>query len=86
MTPGDYMIRWSPDGLAVFTYHRGSVPSAVDRIDVASGHRETIATVGDAKTPGLVGIIFVSLADDLRALAYGTWHYSSVLYTVGRVQ
>jgi hypothetical protein len=86
MVPADYMIRWSPNASAVFTFRRGEVPSPVDRIDVASGSRETIAQVGDTKTPGLVGILALSLADDLRTMAYGTWLYTSVLYIVGLEQ
>ena len=37
MTPRDYLIRWSPDASAVYTFQRGEVPSPVDRINVATG-------------------------------------------------
>jgi eukaryotic-like serine/threonine-protein kinase len=84
MTPADNVSRWSPDGAALYCYHQADVPSRVERIEVATGRRETVAIVGDRDRTGLVSIRAVTLADDPRTLAYGTWYYTSVLYTVGR--
>jgi len=86
MTSRDYLIRWDPDGSAVYCYQRSEVPSAVERIETTTGRRETIATLGDPKTAGLLAVVGVSMADDTRSMAYCTWLYTSVLYTVGRVR
>jgi hypothetical protein len=83
MTPADELIRWSPDGSAVYCFPRGEVPSKVDRIDLASGRRETVHVVGDRDQAGLVSVLSVTMADDLKTLVYGAWYYSSTLYTVG---
>jgi hypothetical protein len=82
MTTVDELIRWSPDGSAVFCFPRGNVPARVDRIDLASGRRETAAVVGDRDQAGLVSVLSVTMADDLKTLAFGTWYYTSTLYTV----
>lgn len=83
MTPRDYRLRWSSDGSAMFVFHRGDMPSAIERIEVASGRRDTIATLGDSGAAGMVGVIDASMANDPKSMVYCTWLYSSVLYTVG---
>jgi len=82
MTPIDELIRWSPDGSALYCFPRGNVPSNVDRIDLASGRRETVAVVGDRDQAGLVSVLSVTMADDLKTLVYGTWYFTSTLFTV----
>jgi hypothetical protein len=82
MTPADELIRWSLDGSALYCFPRGQVPSKVDRIDLTSGRRETVHVVGDRDEAGLVSVLSVTMADDLKTLVYGTWYYSSTLYTV----
>lgn len=82
MNPADELIRWSPDGSAVFCFPRGDVPANVDRIDLASGRRETVAVVGDRDAAGLVSVLSVTMADDLKTLAHGAWYHTSTLYTV----
>jgi Tol biopolymer transport system component len=80
------LIRWSPDGKALYCFQRSSIPAAVDRVDIATGRHDTIATLGENARAGLVSILSVSLADDLRTLVYGGWNYTSVLYTVAPAQ
>lgn len=82
MTAVDELIRWSPDASAVFCFPRGDVPAKVDRIDLASGRRETVAVVGDRDQAGLVSVLAVTMADDQKTMAFGTWYYTSTLYTV----
>ncbi|MEJ2147319.1 MAG: protein kinase [Acidobacteriota bacterium] len=81
MTVSDLLIRWSPDATAVYAFHQATVPTPVDRIDVSTGRRETIATLGGHRV-GLVSVLTVSIGNDLKAMVYATWNYSSVLYTV----
>ena len=81
-TPQDELARWSRDGTALVFYEQTEIPATVDRIDVASGRRETIAELGEEDRAGLLSVISVSLADDLKTVAFVTWHYASTLYTV----
>ncbi len=82
MTSDDSVIRWNLDGSALYSFRRTAVPASVERVDVASGRRETVATLGDRERAGLVSILGVSIADDMRTLAYATWRFTSVLYTL----
>jgi dipeptidyl aminopeptidase/acylaminoacyl peptidase len=83
LTPADNLIRWSPDGAAVFAFHRSEIPAPVDRIDLASGKRETIMVLSEGNNAGRVSVLTVSMADDLRSVVFAAWDYTSVLYTVG---
>jgi Tol biopolymer transport system component len=82
----DYVIRWDPDGSALFFYQRAQIPGRVDRVEIESGRRETVLTLGEEHIAGRVSILGVSMADDLRSVAYATWDYRSVLYTVERTR
>jgi dipeptidyl aminopeptidase/acylaminoacyl peptidase len=82
LTPDDYLIRWNLDGSAVFVFHRNEIPTPVERVDPATGKRQTIMMLSDRDRAGRVSILTVSMADDLRSVAYATWNYTSVLFTV----
>jgi len=82
MTPDDNLIRFNLDGSAVFTTHRNEIPTAISRIDLTTGKRETTMMLGDVNSAGLVSVFAASMADDLRSIAYATWNYTSVLFTV----
>ncbi|HEX5131914.1 MAG TPA: protein kinase [Candidatus Krumholzibacteria bacterium] len=82
MTIEDEMVRWSPDGTAVFVIHRSEIPSPIQRLDLATGERETIMVLSEGQAAGRVSILGASLADDLQSVAYAMWGYTSVLFTV----
>ncbi len=82
MTPTDEVVRWNRDGSALYCFSRSEVPSKLDRVDLASGRRETIIRLGDRDAAGLVSVLSVGLADDLKSVVYATSNYSSTLYTV----
>ena len=84
MVTKDYVIRWHPDGSALYVYQKTQIPAIVDRIEVATGRRETVLTLGERNRAGRVSITSVSMADDLHSVAYVARHYASVLYTVTR--
>jgi hypothetical protein len=86
MTLKDYVIRWNLDGSALYCFQRATIPASLDRIDMATERRESIASLGEQKEAGLVSILHVSLADDLRSIVYGSSIYTSVLYTVASDQ
>ncbi len=82
MTPRDYVIRWNLDGSAVFVFHRSQIPAPVERIDLATGKRETVMVLSEGNSAGRVSVLSVSMADDLKSIAYAAWDYTSVLFTV----
>jgi len=86
MTPEDYLIRWDLDGSAVFAYRRSVIPAPVDRIDLATGKRETVMTLSEGNSVGRVSVPSVAIADDMHSVTYSVWDYSSVLFTVKRTQ
>ncbi|HEX5131915.1 MAG TPA: protein kinase [Candidatus Krumholzibacteria bacterium] len=82
LSPADNVIRWSPDGSAVFAFHRSEIPAPVDRVDLATGKRTTILLLNEEESAGRVCVLNISLADDLRSVAYAVRDYESVLFTV----
>jgi eukaryotic-like serine/threonine-protein kinase len=84
LTPRDYFIRWNIDGSAVFVSQRGEVPAPVERVELATGKRQTVTTLSEGESAARVSVIGVSIADDLRTVAYTAFDYSSVLFTATR--
>ncbi len=82
ITSDDVFVRWSPDGSAVYFFHRAEIPTTVDRIDVATGLRETALLVAPEDRAGLVSILGVALGDNQQSVAYASWYYRSKLYRV----
>jgi Tol biopolymer transport system component len=86
MTEIDYVMQWSADGASVYAFHRSEVPTAIERINVDTGARTHLATVGSDNRSGLVSILSATMTEDLHMLVYGTWYYNSILYTAGPAQ
>ena len=68
--PGDRPARLSPDGKTLFVYERGKVPSRLDKIDLETGHRETVYTLAPPDLSGCFAIAPVRVTDDGSAYAY----------------
>ncbi len=83
LTSNDYVIGWSTDGRALFTYRVTS--QTADRVDLATGRREPFLTLGNNRGP-FTRIIFATLADDPRVYAYVAEPYLSQLFTVDGVR
>jgi dipeptidyl aminopeptidase/acylaminoacyl peptidase len=84
LASNDYVIRWSSDGRALFVGR--STSHSVDRLDLATGHREPLLTFGADLRSGLTLIPFIALADDPRVYAYVAMPYNSQLFTVDGVR
>jgi Tol biopolymer transport system component/tRNA A-37 threonylcarbamoyl transferase component Bud32 len=84
LSSDDVIFRWSPDGRAVMV---GSTTSAtLDRVDLATGRREPLVTLG-AEPPGpLARPVFYTMADDPRVYAYVAATYLSQIFTVDGVR
>jgi eukaryotic-like serine/threonine-protein kinase len=81
LTLEDRILRFSPDGKAVYVWHRG-LPALVEKVDLATGRRERLREVGSGGLPGMVWVGEISLADDLRSYVYTRTSYRSTLFLV----
>jgi Tol biopolymer transport system component/tRNA A-37 threonylcarbamoyl transferase component Bud32 len=75
----DQVIRWSPDGRALFV--QPTLSQTVERLELTTGHREPLLTLGSTQgrfTP----IGWISMADDPHVYAYVAMPYLSQLFTV----
>ncbi|MGH7594000.1 MAG: hypothetical protein ACRELE_09160, partial [Gemmatimonadales bacterium] len=76
----DSVLRWSPDGAALWA--EASTPSGprIDRVDVATGQRSVLLAID---TPASVfTFVRLSLADDPKSYVYETRSWLSRLFTV----
>ncbi len=69
---GDYPGQWAPDGRTVFVGDPTVVPMRVDRLEVATGRRTLVRTLGPADLAGVLQIGSVVTSGDGRYYAYGT--------------
>ncbi len=58
------------------------LPTRVERIDLASGRRELVRTLGPADTAGAGAIYGVQFTPDERGYAYGFGRCTSQLFLV----
>ena len=80
----DQVVRWSPDGRALIV---GSATSAtMDRVDLATGRRQPLVTLGTEQPGGRWRLTFFALADDPRVYAYVAATYLSEIFTVDHVR
>ncbi len=75
----DSVIRWSPDGAALWVQTGTPSRPRVDRVDVTSGRRTPLLTI-DAPTT-VFSSARLSLADDPRSYVYETRKWFSLLFT-----
>ncbi|HQQ78330.1 MAG TPA: hypothetical protein PLB01_13330, partial [Thermoanaerobaculia bacterium] len=81
-SPGDAVIRWSADGRSVLVSRNGEVPARIERLDVATGRREPVRTIGPADLTGVLSIGPFAFTDDLKSYAYACRRTSSHLFLV----
>ncbi len=80
----DQVIRWSPDGKALYV---GRVASfTVDRLDLATGRRAPLLKLDAGRWGGFTSIIYTAIADDPRIYSYAAALYLSVLFTADGVR
>jgi hypothetical protein len=86
LTGADKWIRWSADDDGILVFTRGQLPIVVERIDIASGRRESVLTIEPANRTSLLTIDLtideVTLADDEQHYAYSLWRTRTRLFTV----
>ncbi|HKI83468.1 MAG TPA: hypothetical protein VKA63_03945, partial [Candidatus Krumholzibacteria bacterium] len=85
MSSQDQLVRWNLDGSALYCFEGNTIPTSLDRVEIASGKRTKVASLGGGDGAGLLNIVTISMADDLKSVVYSAWYYDSVLYTIERV-
>ena len=81
-TPGDSVIRWSPDGRSLLVFRSGEVPGRVERLEVATGRREPLRTIGPADLTGVLSVGPFVFTDDGKSYAYACRRMVSHLFLV----
>jgi serine/threonine protein kinase/Tol biopolymer transport system component len=82
LLPGEFPLRFSPDGRAVFAWKRGEVPARVSRVDVESGRREVWKELLPADPAGVERISNVLVTPDAKGYAYCYARLLSDLFVV----
>jgi Tol biopolymer transport system component/tRNA A-37 threonylcarbamoyl transferase component Bud32 len=80
----DSVIRWSPDGAALWTEASTPTGLRVDRVDVATGRRSVLLSI-DAP-PTVFTFARIAVADDPKSYVYETRRWLSLLFTVSGIR
>ena len=80
--PLDSPVRWSSDGRILFIQPLGARPARVDRLDVATGKRETWKEFIPADASGVLNVGPILISADGQSYAYSFRRSLSDLYLV----
>ena len=84
LTSNDIVVRWSPEGRALVV--GGPASPTMDRVDLATGRREPLVTLGSEPPGPRSRPIFWAMADDPHVYAYVAAIYLSQIFTVDGVR
>ncbi len=82
----DEVIGWPGDGRSLVVRHLAEVPVHVERLDLSTGKREPIKTLGPTDLAGALQIGAVTLSDDGKSHAYSCFRSISHLFLVNGVR
>ena len=82
MASDDEALQWSSDGRLLYVRRAASWPPAVDRVDVATGHRERWKTIQPADPVGVDSIIRILITPDGKAYCHDYVRFLSQLFIV----
>ena len=68
--PEDNKSRWCRDGRSVLVYRSGEVPARIERLDVETGQRQLVRTLGPADLEGVIKVFAPSFSEDENSYAY----------------
>ncbi len=80
LTEADEIVLWSADGLSVLAYHRGEIPSRLERVDLATGARSLFRELVPSDRTGLLSLRDIFVTNDLRSYAYTAYYQVSYLF------
>jgi Tol biopolymer transport system component len=82
VNPEDAVTGWSADGRSVLVYSVSTVPARIERLDLSSGRRVLVRTVGPTDLTGVLQIGTPLLSADDKAYAYSCRRMISHLFLV----
>jgi Tol biopolymer transport system component len=83
---GAIVVRWSPDGKALWVRHLASGKPRIDQVEVSTGRRTPLVTIEMPSDQTVFSLGGISLADDPRVYAYNASSYVSLLFVVAGVR
>jgi Tol biopolymer transport system component len=81
-TSEDAVVRWSADGRSVLVFGTSQVPARLERLELESGKREFMRTIGPADLTGVLDIQNLNATEDVGAYAYTCRRTLSHLFLV----
>ena len=75
-------IQWSGDNLSLFVSREFDLPVRIDRVDIATGHRQLARELMPPDPVGIVTIRFIQLTPDAKSYVYSIERTLSELYVV----
>ena len=81
-TAEDLAIRWNTDGRSILVVRSGEVPARLERLDLATGKREALRTVGPADLAGVLNVGPFAFSKDLKSYSYACRRMVSHLFLV----
>ena len=82
LKPTDQVVRWSPDGSALWVSSDYETTIRVESLELATGRRTPLLTITPSSRLGLLYADELTLADDPRAYAYMTSEQQSQVFVV----
>jgi hypothetical protein len=80
------VLRWSPDGAALWVASGALQNLRLERVDVVTGRRSPLVTMETPLDLPLFFLFGISLADDPQTFAYSAGSYTSLLFTIQGVR
>ena len=81
-TSDDAVIRWSTDGRSLLVYRGDEVPARIERLELATGKRQPVRTIGPADLTGVLSVGTFVFTDDGKSYAYACRRMVSHLFLV----
>ncbi len=84
--PGDWVMRWTGDGQAVFVARRQDRPASIWRVAAEGGRRDRVLTLAPSDQAGYTAVMSVQITPDGRRLLYSFGQNLMELYLVRGLQ
>jgi Tol biopolymer transport system component len=81
--PNDFVIRWGADGRSLIVGTRSEVPARVERLDLATGRRTPVRTIGPPDLTGVAAVSPIVISGDETTYAYSCRRMISHLFLIG---
>jgi Tol biopolymer transport system component len=85
-SPEDIWITWSADGRSAYVYRDEKTSALVYRLDLATGKRELVMTLGPSDSAGVTSVLNVRMTADGKTYAYSFLREMSDLFLVEGVR